>query len=97
MSGKRSKLEIYLEILHIISRGETKPTRIMYKANLSWIPLQEVFKHLLSQNNINEVLIDQRKGYEITDKGRRALRYFEEMNKLVRTNQSPTLIPIQQY
>ena len=95
MSGKRSKLEIYLEILRIVSRGETKPTRIMYKANLSWIPLQEVFKHLISQNILKETEIDRRKEYEITDKGRRALRYFEGMNRLIRSEVPPTLIPTQ--
>ena len=84
MTGKRSKLEIYVDILRILSRGETKPTRIMYKANLSWIPLQEVFKHLIDQNIIRELETSKRKEYVITDKGRRALRYFEGRTRLIK-------------
>jgi predicted transcriptional regulator len=93
MSGKRSKLEIYLDILRIINKGETKPTRIMYRANLSWIPLQEVFQSLIAQGIIDESERNKRKQYTITEKGRRALRYFEGMAKLIKTEPIRQPIP----
>ncbi|MBS7639777.1 MAG: DUF4364 family protein [Candidatus Bathyarchaeia archaeon] len=80
---KRSKLEVYLEVLHVISRGESKPTRIMYKTNLSWIPLQEILNFLVSQDLIEEVESEKRKEYFITDKGKRVLAYFKSLTELL--------------
>ena len=45
--GRRSRLEIYIDILECMQRGVESPTNIMYKANLSWIPLQEYLCSLL--------------------------------------------------
>jgi len=56
----------------------------MYKANLSWIPLQEVFQSLLAQEIIIENERNRRKQYLITEKGIRALKYFEGMAKLIK-------------
>ncbi|MCJ7610052.1 winged helix-turn-helix domain-containing protein [Candidatus Bathyarchaeota archaeon] len=33
---KRSRIEIYFEIPRVTHQGISKPTQIMYKANLSW-------------------------------------------------------------
>lgn len=52
---RRSKLEIYVEVLSIIHKGTKKPTRIMYAANISWKPLQNILKSMLSQGHISEV------------------------------------------
>ena len=84
MTGKRSKFEIYLEILTIMSKEETKPTRIMYETNLSWVPFQEYLKHLIDQNNIKEIENNKRKEYLITDKGIKAIKYFEEIIQLIK-------------
>lgn len=72
---RRSRLEIYFDILEIIGRGINKPTQIMYKTNLSWITLQELFESLINGDFIKE---DMEKGgyrYYITDKGQNALSY----------------------
>ena len=37
---RRSRLEIFFDVLAIIARGVSKPTRIMYKTNLSWTSMQ---------------------------------------------------------
>jgi hypothetical protein len=42
LTEKRSRLEIYLDVLRIVSQGEKKPTHIMYKANLSWVPVNDI-------------------------------------------------------
>ena len=52
MNYKRSKLEIYLEVMKAINRGTEKPTRVMYKTNLSWQPLMKVLESLQDQGFI---------------------------------------------
>lgn len=83
MKRKRSKLEVYLEVLQVVSKGESKPTRIMYKTNLSWVPLQEILEFLVSQDLLEEVELERRKEYFITEKGRQVLAYFKSMMELL--------------
>ena len=46
MKRRRSKLEVYLDVLWTIKNGTRKPTRIMYESNLSWKPLQRTLDSL---------------------------------------------------
>lgn len=79
---RRSKLEIYLDVLWAVKRGTRKPTRIMYEANLSWKPLQKILKSMISQDLIVEVDAraerDKRTSivFEITQKGENIVKYF---------------------
>lgn len=84
MTRKRSKLEIYLDILRAIRRGVSKPTRIMYRTNLSWIPLQKIFESMVSQDLLREIEENKRKEYTITEKGKNVLRYFDQMMDLMK-------------
>ncbi len=45
MSNRRSKLEITLDVLKAVRDGVDKPTRIMYVANMSWNPTQDMLAH----------------------------------------------------
>jgi len=83
MTGKRSRLQIYLNILKTIKMGTDKPTNIMYKCNLSWMPLKEIMNSLLEQDLIRVREIGNRRIYEITEKGRDVLRYFEKAQTLL--------------
>jgi len=83
MTRKRSRLEIYLDALKTIRSGINKPTNIMYKCNLSWIPLKEILNSLINQNLIRVIDEDNRKTYEITEKGTDVLRYFEKAEDLL--------------
>jgi len=85
MSERRSKLEIYLDILQIINKGDTKPTRIMYKANLSWISLCEALQSLIINGIISEKVLRRRKEYIITKRGKRALKYFQGITQFIKT------------
>jgi len=86
MAQRRSKLEIFLEVLSLIKSGTSKPTHIMYQANLSWRPVQATLKSLLSQGLIGEINTtehrkrDKRSSriYEVTPKGEEVIRYFHE-------------------
>ena len=82
MSKKRSKLELYLELLSIIKEGTQYPTRIMYKANMSWVPTQQFLEFLVSKSLIEVTVLtsprDKRtkKKYSITDRGEKLLAYL---------------------
>ena len=84
MTQKRSRLEIYLDVLQAIKKGVNKPTRIMYRTNLSWTPLQEILESMISQEIIKKIEVNKRKEYVITKKGLNVLRYFEEMMELIK-------------
>jgi len=79
---RRSKLEIYLDVLWAIKRGTRKPTRIMYEANLSWKPLQNILQSMISQELIVEIDARAEKDkrtstvYEVTQKGENIITYF---------------------
>jgi predicted transcriptional regulator len=88
---RRSRLEIYLEVLQIIKGGTSKPTRIMYNANISWRPLMRVLGSLIDQELVREIDVsalgrkrDKRttKLYEITMKGEQVVRYFRGAKEL---------------
>ncbi|RJS87513.1 DUF4364 family protein [Candidatus Bathyarchaeota archaeon] len=79
MIGKRSRLEIYLDVLEKVSRGVSRPTNIMYKCNLSWRPLQEVLKSLIEKGLIEEIEHRNHKYYTITEKGKEILIYLEKL------------------
>ena len=86
LSRRRSKLEIYVEVLSIVKGGTSKPTRIMYEANLSWDHLHRVLNPMMSQGLIDEIDTTQERRrdkrtntrYELTQKGENVLRYFRD-------------------
>ena len=89
---RRSKMEIYLDILSVIQSGETKPTRIMTKTNMAWAQIQKEFQSLedgglIVINQTPEPGRRQRKDmrskllYSLTKKGENILRYFRKDGK----------------
>jgi len=44
---KRSKLELYFDLLKVVGSGETKPTRIRYRVNLSWVAMEALLHWLV--------------------------------------------------
>lgn len=57
-----------LDILEAVREGVEGPTRIMYKANLSWCICQDLLGLLIKRGLIRPVE-GTRKGYELTPKG----------------------------
>ena len=86
---RRTKLEIFLNVLWIIKNGTNKPTNIMYGANLSWKPVQKILKSMVSHGFISE--IDTQNGhdkrtikcYEITQEGEEVVKYFNLSKSLI--------------
>ncbi len=95
MKHRRSKLEVYLDVLWTIKNGTRKPTRIMYESNLSWKPLQRTLNSLMSQELIYEYepenLRDKRTTtcYELTQKGENVLKYFKRAEDLIELEVTP--------
>lgn len=83
MSSKRSRLEIYLDVLQVIQKGTDKPTRIMYRTNLSWKPLKKTLDTMVEQNLISSEEDDGHTFYKITEKGRNVIDYFHEAMELI--------------
>jgi len=83
LSEKRSRMRLCLDVLRVISRGVTKPTNIMYKSNLSWVPLMEILTFLTEEGLIVSETVGKRKRYRITKKGLNALEYFKKIEELL--------------
>ena len=78
MPLKRSRLEIYLDVLKAISKGTNKPTRIMYRTNLSWKPLTKILESLVDQGLVIREENCGHVTYRITEKGKNILGYFNK-------------------
>jgi len=74
---RRSRLEIYFDVLEVIEKGTEKPTRIMYSTNLSWNTLNEILYVLISNGFITVEEAEGSKRYCLTEKGTRALSYHK--------------------
>lgn len=80
---RRSKMEIYLDILRVTSDGNSKPTHIMYRANLSWERLKKYLVFLDTQDLITSAERTDGTRYEITEKGREVLKYFRKIEGML--------------
>jgi predicted transcriptional regulator len=88
MTSRRSRFEIYIDVLKEVKGGAIKPTQIMYGANLSWKPLQGILKSLLDQGLLSENEGDPRDKrtkvtYDLTQKGENVVRYYSKAKSLV--------------
>ena len=83
LSSKRSRIEIYLDILQAIKKGVDKPTRIMYRTNLSWKPLMHVLDTMMEQELITSEELGCHITYKITETGMNVLNYFNEAMQLI--------------
>jgi predicted transcriptional regulator len=95
MKNRRSRLEVYLDVLWAIKSGVNKPTRIMYESNLSWKPLQRTLDSLIGQSLIEEYspknLRDKRTTYcyKLTQKGENVIQYFKRAEDLIELEITP--------
>jgi len=88
MASRRSRFEIYIDVLKEVKSGSNKPTQIMYGANLSWKPLQGILKSLLNQGLLSENESDPRDKrtkvtYDLTQKGENVVKYYSKAKSLV--------------
>ncbi len=82
---RRSKLEMYIDILKVLARhGSLKLTHIMYKANVNCSVLKEYLDFLMANNLVEEKTIGKKRiVYAITERGTTVLRYFRELRAVL--------------
>ncbi len=88
-SQRRSKLETSVDVLRVIAEGATKPTHIMYKANLSWTAMQYYLTSLFTRGLITLAGNEGRKQYQLTEKGSALLEDYITIRKQL----NPEAIP----
>jgi len=76
-----------LDVLSAVKNGIEKPTRIMYAANLSWIPTQSILPRMVNQGLLTLKETPGRRRskriYGVTEKGINTLRYFDGLKDLI--------------
>jgi len=79
----RSRARIYVDILASIMKrgGKSRPTRILYGANLSHDRLMKHLGQLIGLGLVEEEKQDDAVIYKLTDKGRAFLIEFIKMEK----------------
>ena len=85
LSMRRSKLEIYIDILTVlVLRGPLKLTHIMYKSNVNCSILREYLEVLTKQGLIEEKILGKsRIAYAITHKGLTVLKQIKELKEVL--------------
>ena len=75
---RRSPMEMVCDILGVVSEGPTKPTHILYRANMSWRVLSSYLDFLLKRGLIEkEDQGGKRSVYTLTSKGRSILQLYD--------------------
>lgn len=78
-AGRRSALEVRMDILKAAARGSVKPTHIMYSSNTSWMILQKNLESLIIKGFIAQKGDGPRVDYSITEKGVAVLRAYVDL------------------
>jgi predicted transcriptional regulator len=75
----RSRIRIYYDILlSVMEEGNAKPTRVLYKANLSYDRLVKYLDELISKGLLQEMHASDSRYYVITQQG---VKFLEEVRK----------------
>ncbi len=76
--ARRSPMEMVCDILNVVSDGPTKPTHILYKANMSWKVLSTYLDYLTGRGLVEkEEQGGKRSTYKITQKGESIVQLYE--------------------
>jgi len=79
-------MQVIADILRVVEKNSrTKPTHILYKANLSHKLLKEYINTLLKKGFIEVVIEENRTYYKITEKGRNFMSEFRKIEKFGET------------
>jgi len=79
IEGRRSLLQIRVDILRVIMQGYGKPTQIMYKANLSWNVLQSQLRSFLETGMLTVEEYGSRRRYAVTQKGAEMVQAYQKV------------------
>jgi len=92
--ARRSKMEIYMDILKTVAEGRRKRTHIMYGANLDWYRVTDHIDSLIKQDLLKKT-DDDSICYTLTQRGKEVLEYYNRFrNKL---HEKDNLLPYEIY
>ncbi len=93
---RRSKLEMYVDILEVLSiRGPLKLTHIMYKSNVNCSVLKEQLDFLMKNNLVEERLMKREQVvFAITQRGTTVLKAFREIRQIFPLEEKKSQIPL---
>ncbi|MFQ5969646.1 MAG: winged helix-turn-helix domain-containing protein [Nitrososphaerales archaeon] len=85
---RRSRLEIYMDVLVALLDGPKNPTKLMYATNLSWVPVQECLNVLINRGLVQESRRSYRRRiYTLTQTGSEMIgRYKDFLKELAQTS-----------
>ena len=69
-------MEMMVHVLDAIRSGADRPTRVMYRSNLSWSVCQSLLGHLTERGFVRVVLDGPRRRYQLTPSGSEVLAMF---------------------
>ena len=75
-NGRRSSIEVCVDILEAVSKGIEKPTNIMSASNTNWAKLKDALVVLLSNGLLTARSLMGRYTYRLTNEGYIVLREF---------------------
>jgi len=85
--SRRSRFEIYVDILTEIDSGTILPTQIMYGANMNWNTLKRALEKLIAQGFIEEQPIygikRSNRIYKLTERGNNFLNYLKTVKEIL--------------
>ncbi len=81
----RSRVEIVANMLSIARSGALK-TRLMYKANLSYLMVTEYLDYLSNAGLIKEIEVEGAKVYQTTKKGIEYLQTYDSLRRVAGLN-----------
>ena len=81
--SKRSRLQLFVDILRAIDKGECKPTRIMYKSNMSWLPFRRMLNRMVELELVERREEGTRQLYFITERGKNFLRILDDLKRVL--------------
>lgn len=80
-------MEMVCDILGVLSEGPTKPTHILYKANMSWKVLAAYLDYLIRKGLVEkEEQGDKRSTYKLTDRGKSILQLYDGLKRSLTGN-----------
>ena len=94
---RRSKLEMYIDILQVLAHhGSLKLTHVMYKVNINCSVLREYLDFLIKQGLVEERTVGKRRVvYAITQRGRTVIKGFRKLKQVLPiTEETKNKIPI---
>ncbi|MCS7096145.1 MAG: winged helix-turn-helix domain-containing protein [Candidatus Bathyarchaeota archaeon] len=76
---RKSKLEIYIDILRVAARGTCKPTMMLYTVNISRALLSKMLENLEGWGLLEQKKTKGHSMFLITEKGKRVLNKLDTL------------------